>query len=311
MPRVLDAGVLLHARYRVTGLVAQGGMGAVYRADDLRLVGRECAIKEVVYDHTNGADPAEARDQFYREASTLARLDHPNLPKVSDHFSQEGCDYLVMDFVPGPDLQTIVDEASAEGRHLPEAQVLGWASQLCDALEYLHRQDPPVLHRDVKPANIRLTASGLVKLVDFGLVKLMTVDETRTITVVHGRGTASYTPLEQYGGETGHTDTRSDIYALGATLYHLLTGQPPLSAKDRFLKPESLLPPEELNPRISERTVRAITWAMAMHPDQRPASIGAFRQVLLGDAPLARISPPARRPRVRARREDSDRKSVV
>lgn len=286
MPRVLDAGVTLHARYEIQELVAQGGMGAVYRADDLRLAGRECAIKEVLLQDNGGVGPDEARDQFYREASTLARLDHPNLPKVSDYFSEGDRDYLVMDFVPGPDLQAVIDAAEADGARLPERQVLDWARQLCDALEYLHGQKPPVLHRDIKPANIRLASTGIIKLVDFGLVKLMMPDESRTVTVVHGRGTAHYTPMEQYGGETGHTDERSDIYALGATLYHLLTGQPPLSAKDRFLRPRSLPPPQELSPTISERTDRAVMWAMGMHPDQRPASVAALRKVLLGDAPL-------------------------
>jgi len=284
--RVLDAGVVLHARYRVRELVAEGGMGAVYRADDLRLVGRECALKEVRYQEDGSVSLEEAREQFYREASTLGRLDHPNLPKVSDHFSEDGRDYLVMDFVPGPDLQAMVDQAKEAGRHLPEEQVLEWAKQLCDAMEYLHSQQPPVLHRDIKPANVRLTSTGMVKLVDFGLVKLLVPDETRTITVVHGRGTAHYTPLEQYGGETGHTDARSDVYALGATLYHLLTGQPPPSAKDRFLRPGSLAPPQELNPAISERTDRAVLWAMAMHPDERPGSVRDLTEVLLGRAPL-------------------------
>ncbi|MGQ9554038.1 MAG: serine/threonine-protein kinase [Anaerolineae bacterium] len=286
MPRVLEPGAVLHARYKVKELVAQGGMGAVYRADDLRLSGRECALKEVIYQEDAETSLEETRQQFYREASILARLDHPNLPKVSDHFSENGHDYLVMDFVPGPDLQTVIEKARSQGRYLAERQVLEWARQLCDALEYLHSQKPPVLHRDIKPANIRLTSTGMVKLVDFGLVKLMMPDDTRTMTVVHGRGTAHYTPLEQYGGETGHTDTRADIYALGATLYHLLTGQPPPSAKDRFLRPGLLAPPQEANPRISERTDRAILWAMGMHPNQRPPSVSALRDVLLGKAPL-------------------------
>lgn len=301
MPRVLDGGVILHARYQIRELVAQGGMGAVYRAHDRRLTGRECAIKEVLLQDDNGVSPEEAREQFYREASTLARLDHPNLPKVSDYFSDSSRDYLVMDFVPGPDLQAVVDEAEAKGTHLPEGQVLDWARQLCDALEYLHTQQPPVLHRDIKPANIRLTSTGLIKLVDFGLVKLMMPDETRTVTVVHGRGTAHYTPMEQYGGETGHTDERSDIYALGATLYHLLTGKPPLPAKDRFLRPQSLPPPQELNPTISERADRAVMWALGMHPDQRPANVAALRGVLLGTAPLPSLADLEVGPRQRAR----------
>jgi serine/threonine protein kinase len=179
-----------------------------------------------------------------------------------------------------------MDEARRQGRTLLEKQVLSWAAQLCDALHYLHSQNPPVLHRDIKPANIKLTPGGTIKLVDFGLVKLMVPDDATTITIVQGRGTVQYTPLEQYGGDTGHTDARSDIYSLGATLYHLLTNHPPLDAKQRFLRPRSLIAPRKLAPRLSLRTERAVFHALAMHPEQRPVSIAQFRAELLGSAPL-------------------------
>jgi serine/threonine protein kinase len=195
----LAPDTVLRSRYKIIELVGQGGMGAVYRAEDLRLEGRQCAIKEIRFEP--GASPStlkQAQEQFHREASVLARLDHPNLPKVSDYFSAGERDYLVMDFVSGPDLKEIVDDARRQDRFLDESLVLVWAEQLCDALEYLHSQDPPVLHRDIKPSNIKLTPSGTVKLVDFGLVKLLTPDDTRTITVLQGRGTVQYTPLEQY-----------------------------------------------------------------------------------------------------------------
>ena len=185
-----------------------------------------------------------------------------------------------MDFVAGRDLRQVLEEEQRAGRMLDERRVLRWAEQLCDALSYLHSQDPPVLHRDIKPANIKETPGGLIKLVDFGLVKLLAADDSRTVTVLQGRGTIAYTPLEQYGGDSGHTDARSDIYALGATLYHLLTGQPPLDAKQRFLYPNRLLPPREINPRISLATERAIMAAIAMHPDDRPASVETLRQML-------------------------------
>jgi serine/threonine protein kinase len=264
-------------------------MGATYRARDLRLKGRYCAVKEAIPDPDATPDELkQSREQFYEEASTLARLDHPNLPKVSDYFSEDERDYLVMDFVPGDDLKQMLAEALRQGQPLPERQVLAWAEQLCDALEYMHSQDPPVLHRDIKPSNIKITPAGNVKLVDFGLVKVLVPDDQRTITVVQGRGTVQYTPLEQYGGDTGHTDARSDIYSLGATLYHLLTGEPPLDAKQRFLRPASLATPRSLNPEISPQTERTILWCLAMHPDERPASIATLRAQLLAPGPISR-----------------------
>ncbi|HID89904.1 MAG TPA: serine/threonine protein kinase [Anaerolineae bacterium] len=298
MARLLRPGTVLRERYKVLACVGQGGMGAVYRAADLRLEGRICALKEVRPDPDLHPDTAkQMQAQFRREASVLARLDHPNLPKVSDYFTEGGQEYLVMDFVAGPDLRQVLERELRAGRLLSEREVLRWADQLCDALSYLHSQTPPVLHRDIKPANVKLTPGGLIKLVDFGLVKLMVTDDVRTVTVLQGRGTVAYTPLEQYGGDTGHTDVRSDIYALGATLYHLLTGQPPADAKQRFLRPDSLIPPRELNPSISPATERAILAAIAMHPDDRPPTVEAFRQMLhdtsLTDAFTA-IMPPRR-----------------
>ena len=277
----LHPGDLLRDRYRIQQAVAQGGMGSIYLADDVRLEGRVCAVKEVIGDPFALPDAQqEAHEQFYREASVLARLDHPSLPKVSDFFAEEGRDYLIMDFVPGQDLSEIVTAARDEGRFLPEAEVLGWARQLLDALDYLQTQDPPVLHRDIKPANLKLTPNGLIKLVDFGLVKLLKTDEQRTVTVVQGRGTAHYTPLEQYGGDTGHTDGRSDLYSLGATLYHLLSNEPPSEAKERFLKPGILPPLRDINPLVSPRTERAIAWAMNLHPDERPVTAQVFRDAI-------------------------------
>ncbi len=289
MTRTLAPETILRERYKIVELVGRGGMGATYRAEDLRLQGRYCAVKEALPDPD--ATPNElkqSREQFYQEASTLARLDHPNLPKVSDYFSEDNRDYLVMDFVPGQDLKEMLASALRQGHPLPERQVLAWADQLCAALEYMHSQDPPVLHRDIKPGNIKITPSGNVKLVDFGLVKVMVPDEERTITVVQGRGTVQYIPLEQYGGDTGHTDARSDIYSFGATLYHLLTGEPPLDAKQRFLKPRSLATPRSLNPNISPQTEQAILWCLAMHPDERPADIGELRAELLAPGPISR-----------------------
>jgi serine/threonine protein kinase len=289
LAQTLTPDTILRERYKIIELVGRGGMGATYRAEDLRLQGRFCAVKEALPEPDVSSDElAQSREQFYQEASTLARLDHPNLPKVSDYFSEDDRDYLVMDFVAGEDLKEKLTTALRQGHPLTERLVLAWADQLCDALSYMHTQDPPVLHRDIKPSNIKITPAGQVKLVDFGLVKTLSADDQRTITVVQGRGTVQYIPLEQYGGDTGHTDVRSDIYSLGATLYHLLTGQPPLDAKQRFLKPKSMRSPRSLNPEVSSQTDQAILWSLAMHPDDRPSSVADFRSVLLAPGPVSR-----------------------
>jgi serine/threonine protein kinase len=283
MPTPLKSGEVLKNRYKIRRIIGQGGMGSIYLADDLRLEGRQCAIKEVEHDRTLPPDMLrQAREQFMREATVLARLDHPNLPKVSDFFSVGGRDYLAMDFVPGKDLRTLMLEARQNGDFLSEEAVLSWANQLGDALAYMHNQDPPILHRDIKPGNLKVTPSGLIKLVDFGLVKILASEDV-TITILQGRGTALYTPLEQYGGDTGHTDARSDIYSFGATLYHLLTNQPPAEARDRFLHPDRLIPIRQINPEISFRTEKAVLWAMNLHPDDRPENIDTFRRALLGN----------------------------
>lgn len=278
----LETGGFLRDRYRIKQFISRGGMGSIYLAEDLRLEGRLCAVKEVRLDLSLSDETLDqTRAQFSREATVLARLDHPNLPKVSDFFSEEHSDYLVMDYVPGEDLRSLMLEARQQGEFLPEKEVLGWAGQIAGALSYLHSQEPPILHRDIKPSNLKLTPNGVVKLVDFGLVKILAAQED-TITIVQGRGTALYTPLEQYGGDTGHTDARSDVYALGATLYHLLTNTAPIEARERFLNPGVMPALRALNPELSPRTERVITWALNLHPEERPQSVQAFQQALLG-----------------------------
>ncbi len=177
-----------------------------------------------------------------------------------------------MDYVPGDDLRTLMLKAKHQERFLKEKEVRSWANQLADALIYLHTQNPPILHRDIKPSNLKLTPSGLLKLVDFGLVKVMAPGEM-TITIIQGQGTALYTPLEQYGGDSAHTDIRSDIYSFGATFYHLLTNTPPADARERFIQPECMKLPRVINPSISQQLERAILWAMNLHPDERPQSM--------------------------------------
>jgi serine/threonine-protein kinase len=238
--------------------------------------------------HTSKAYQEQAQAAFHREASVLARLDHANLPKVSDFFFFNGRDYLVMDYVPGQDLREIIESARHKGEFIPEEQVLAWTGQLLDALEYLHQQDPPVLHRDIKPSNIKLTPNGMIKLVDFGLVKLLVPDDNRTITVLQGRATIQYAPLEQIGGDSGHTDSRSDIYSLGATLYHLLANEPPPDAKTRYLrgKQQPPLSITMINPNVSIQTDQAVLHALGLHPEERPDNTQQFRRELLGNAPI-------------------------
>jgi serine/threonine-protein kinase len=275
----ISIGSMLKNRYLIQDSIGKGGMGAIWLAADNRLEGRVCAVKEIVRDHSaTTAYHQQARTQFHREASILARLDHPNLPKVSDFFTDQDTDILIMDYVDGEDLRQKIDTQNS-GAFLEETEVLGWAYQILEALEYLHLQDPPVVHRDIKPSNIKVNNAGIIKLVDFGLVKVMTPEE-RTVTIVQGRGTIHYTPIEQYGGDAGHTDLRSDIYSLGCTLYHLLTNRPPPEAKLRFLQADSMTLIRTINPNISPRTERAIHWALSLHPEDRPESTNAFRSAL-------------------------------
>lgn len=287
MVNPLKAGEILRGRYRIRRIIGQGGMGSIYLADDMRLEGRQCALKEVEHDKSSPPNLIkEARDQFLREATVLARLDHPNLPKVSDFFSINQCDYLIMDYIPGKDLRTMMSEYREKGIFIEEQNVLNWANQLADALTYLHHQSPPILHRDIKPSNLKITPSGLLKLVDFGLVKLLAPGEV-TITILQGQGTALYTPIEQYGGDIGHTDARSDIFSFASTLYHLLTLKTPADARQRFITPSVLQSIRQVNPTVSLKTEKAINWGMALHPDDRPASIEDFREALIGSRPIS------------------------
>jgi serine/threonine-protein kinase len=284
MAETLSNGTILRGRYKLTNVVGQGGMGNVYRAEDTRLPGRICAVKEIQSSPTATAETRkQEQQQFLREASLLAQLDHPNLPKVSDFFTQDGVDYLVMDYVPGSNLKELIDDSRAQGALLAPDVVLDWGKQLLDAIRYLHQQDPPILHRDIKPANIKLTPDNRIKLVDFGLAKVLAGDDSRTITVIQGRGTAYYTPLEQYGGESEHTDVRSDIYAVGATFYHLLSGKPPPEARARFLNPNVLRPLNEINKPVSKNLAELIKWALEMHPDDRPKTIAALEDAIFKD----------------------------
>jgi serine/threonine-protein kinase len=254
--------VVLHGRYRVEGLLGKGGFGAVYRAWDLSL-SRQCAVKE------NLDTSPEAQRQFEREARVLASLSHSNLPRVTDHFilPDQG-QYLVMDYVEGEDVNSIIEQ-----RGIPSIdQALAWVYQVMDALVYLHSRQPSIVHRDIKPSNIRITPDERAMLVDFGLVK---ASDPHTKTTLGARAvTPGYSPPEQYG--QGNTDTRSDIYSLGATLYALLTGENPsesvLRAGDDTLRPAHLVNPE-LGPALGAVVGRAL----ALSPSQRYPSVANMK----------------------------------
>ena len=263
----LATGHVLQNRYRIVRLIRRGGFGAIYRAWDLSLK-KPCALKE------NTETLPAAAEQFTREATMLANLQHQNLPRVTDHFIIKGMgQYLVMDFVEGEDLQDVLERSQDP---LPEMQVLGWIRQVGDALAYLHNRKPPVIHRDIKPANIRITPEGQVFLVDFGISK---VYQAHIETTVGAKAvTVGFSPPEQYSG-TG-TDARSDIYALGATTYNLLTGEVPPESILRVAKTDSLKPVRNLNPAISPSTEYAVLKAMAINADLRIQRIEEFMEAL-------------------------------
>ncbi len=276
---MIYTNTILQNRYRILGPIGQGGMGAVYLAEDLAL-GRRCAVKENVPDPN--ASPqilAQRRQQFQAEARVLANLDHPNLPKVYDFFSTWGNEYIVMEYVDGENLASILQR---QGGPLPEQVVQTWAHQILDALAYLHGQQPhPIIHRDIKPANVILTQQGTIKLVDFGLVKLLDPNSPLTATAMKGVGTPQYAPPEQFAG-AGSTDARSDLFSLGAMLYHLLTGYSPADVHQRMVSPQSLIPPRGINPTLSAGVEAAIVKAIELQPDRRYQTAYEMRSSLAG-----------------------------
>jgi serine/threonine protein kinase len=261
----LQNGVILNDRYRILRILGKGGFGAVYRAADMVLK-FPCAVKE------NLDTSPEARKQFEKEAVILASLSHPNLPRVRDHFiiPDQG-QYLVMDFIEGEDLHSLVQRSGV----ISEDQALNWINQIASALNYLHSQSPPIIHRDIKPANIRITPKGTAYLVDFGLVK---VYDPHMRTTIGARGiTPGYSPPEQYG--RGRTDPRTDIYALSATLYTLLTGLEPQESIQRMVS-DNIIPlnsvPTQVHPGLEE----VIGKGMQLQPSQRYPSIAEFTHAL-------------------------------
>lgn len=276
----LKPGDIVKQRYQIVKQLGQGGFGAVYRAEDLSLK-TFCALKENL-DYWD-----EAQRQFEREARLLASLRHPNLPRVTDYFTipAQG-QYLVMDFIEGYDLQTILDRI---GQPLLEKQVVAWIDHICDALTYLHSQNPPIIHRDVKPANIKITPNGQAILVDFGIAKAY--DPNARTTIGARAVTPGYSPVEQYGHEK--TDHRADIYAVGATMYTLLTQHAPPESISRVTG-AALTPPRQYNPRLSPHIEKIILHAMEVLAIDRFATVNELREAFkrANFIPVGSIPPP-------------------
>jgi serine/threonine protein kinase len=271
---MIEAGRILQNRYRVDKQIGQGGMGAVYVATDERF-GSIVAIKETLFMDD------KFRRAFEREARLLNSLRHPALPRVSDHFIEGNGQFLVMEFIDGEDL---AEQLEHEGEVFPVREVLNWADQLLDALEFLHTQEMPVIHRDIKPQNLKLTARGQIILLDFGLAKGNTTNaESATAAKSVFGYSRNYASIEQIQGSG--TDPRSDLYSLAATLYHLLTGVPPADALTRAMvvlsdKDDPLIEADLIRPEIPVGVARILHRAMALNAEQRPASAKEMRYLL-------------------------------
>jgi serine/threonine protein kinase len=271
---LLAPDTILQSRYRVIQSLGKGGMGAVYEAIDLRL-GHTVALKQTL---TN--DEAQWK-QFEREARLMAWLNHPALPRVSDYFTEGHRAFFVMQFVEGKDLAEIIAQQPGP---LPRQAVVAWADQLLDALIYLHTHERQIIHRDIKPHNLKVTRGGQIVLLDFGLAKTQTADPSGSISCTSVFGyTPRYAPLEQI--QDLGTSPQSDIYALGATLYHLLTGVKPPDALARATalvsaRPNPLKPANEINDAVGGDLAAILTRAMAQNPDERYATAADFREAL-------------------------------
>src|SRR5260370_7870226 len=219
---------LLKQRYRIIGQVGKGGLGGVYKAGDLQFGNRMVAIKEMSQSSLSPQELVEATDAFKREALLLAGLTHPNLPRIYEQFTDIGRWYLVMDFIEGETLEEHLSKV--KGGKLPVDKVLEIGVQLCMVLEYLHMRQPPIIFRDLKPANVMLTASGHIYLIDFGIARHFKPGQAKDTAAL---GSIGYAAPEQYGGKA-QTTPQSDLYGLGATLYAMLTGDDPSESPFHF-----------------------------------------------------------------------------
>jgi len=282
---MIEKGKLLQQRYRIDKQIGQGGMGAVYIATDERF-GSTVAIKETLFMDDN------YRKAIDREARLLNSLKHAALPRVSDHFLEENVQFLVMEYIPGEDLSHMLES----GVTFEVDRVLKWADQLLDALDFLHNQSIPVIHRDIKPQNLKLTSRDQIILLDFGLAKGNPTDAGHQTAAKSIFGySRNYASLEQIQG-TG-TDPRSDLYSLAATLYHLLTGVPPEDALTRAMavlsgRPDPLQSASSTRAEIPRGVAGVLTKALSLSADDRPSSASAMREMLRHPGKYAHLADP-------------------
>jgi serine/threonine protein kinase len=280
MQQSLPAGTVLKGKYKITRLVGGGGMAWVYQVD--RLSDHSVwALKELRPQSDDPQEQALALRLFQQEAIILSRLEHRNLPKVIDFFEEGKDSLLVMEFIWGQSLEKRLKAANAP---LLESEVLRWAIQLCEVLDYLHNQNPPIIFRDLKPSNVMVTNEGLIKLIDFGIARTYKVGKKRDTVAM---GSENYAAPEQWG--KGQTDGRSDVYSLGATMYHLLANVPPTPA---FL-PSPPLPLRTYNAALSKKTLKLVAKAMEREREKRYRAAQEMRQVLLDCLPEPYVEPRA------------------
>ncbi len=266
----LKEGTCILNRYQVERLLGEGGMGAVYLCRDLEVEGKVWALKEMCLTRAPSFFRDQGLSQFKREVQILATLNHPNLPHISHFFQEHDTYYLVMEYVEGKNL---TEELKERGGPICERDVISWAVQICDVLDYLHNQQPnPIIYRDLKPSNVMLTPRGQIKLIDFGIARF---SDPCKVTDTFKMGSVGFSPPEQYRGK-GTTDCRSDIYSLGATLHFLLTGRDPQDeAPFSFPSPRTLIP--TLSPKID----RVVMKALEYRKENRFESVSNMKEALL------------------------------
>lgn len=268
----LSEGTCILNRYQVEHLLGEGGMGAVYLCRDLEVEGKVWALKEMNLDRAPAFFREQGVAQFKREVQILATMNHPNLPHISHFFHENNTYYLVMEYVEGMNLAEALKE---RGGPIREQEVISWAVQICDVLDYLHNQQPnPIIYRDLKPSNIMLTPRGQVKLIDFGIARF---SDPCKVTDTFKMGSVGFSPPEQYRGK-GTTDGRSDIYSLGATLHFLLTGRDPQDEA-----PFSFPPPRTLVPTLSPKIDRIVMKALEYRKEKRYESAAEMKEALLAE----------------------------